>query len=320
MGAQKKKVLISGASGFIGRNLFETLSQRDDLEVYGVYRSRTFRDDPRLIQADLTQRKDVERVTQGFDVLIQAAANTSGAKDVIERPYIHVTDNLIMNALLYQAAYDHHIPQVIFFSCTTMYPSSDRPLKETDVDLNAEIYKAYFGVGWMKVYVEKLCEFYSRLGRSKFTVIRHSNIYGPYDKYDLERSHVFGATMTKVMTAKDKIVVWGEGKEVRDLLHVDDLVRFVILALDTQEASFDLCNVGLGQGISIAALVQKMVLFSGRNIAVEYDTSKPTIPTTVVVDTTRAREHFGWSPSIGIDEGIQKTLAWYKQHGGEGLL
>ncbi len=163
----KKKVLITGASGFIGRNLFERLSGRKDLEVWGTYFTEKVFDHPNLIQADLTNKKEVDEVVRGYDVVIQAAANTSGAKDVIERPYLHVTDNVVMNALIFQAAFDHHIPQVIFFSCTVMYPSQDAPIKETDLDLNAEMYEKYFGGGWMKVYVEKLCEFHSRHGRNK---------------------------------------------------------------------------------------------------------------------------------------------------------
>ena len=76
------------------------------------------------------------------------------------------------------------------------------------------MYERYFGAGWMKVFVEKMCEFYSRLGMNKYTVIRHSNIYGPHDKFDLDKSHVFGATLNKVINAKDdKVTVWGRGLE-----------------------------------------------------------------------------------------------------------
>ena len=78
--------------------------------------------------------------------------------------------------------------------------------------MDAGIFEKYFGVGWTKVYLEKLCEFYGRLGRTQYSVLRHSNMYGPYDKYDLDRAHVCGATITKVMEAQDKISVWGGGK------------------------------------------------------------------------------------------------------------
>ena len=190
-------------------------------------------------------------------------------------------------------------------------PNTGKSVKEGNFNLSAELHKNYFGPGWTKIYAEKLCEFYARLGRTKFTVIRHSNIYGPYDKYDLEWSHVFGATIAKVVSAKDTVTVWGEGKEERDLLHVSDLVRFMEMAIDAEQAPFELVNVGLGKGIMIRDLVKKIISASGKKIAIAYDTSKPTIPTKLVLDIGMARKKFGWKPLVSLDEGIKKTIAWY---------
>ena len=87
----------------------------------------------------------------------------------------------------------------------------------------------------MKVFVEKMSEFYSRISKTKYTLIRHSNVYGPHDKYDLEKSHVFGATITKVMKAKKEIIIWGTGNESRDLIHIDDLINFVVCVIKTKK-------------------------------------------------------------------------------------
>lgn len=311
----KKKVLICGASGFIGRNIFESLSKRNDLDVYGTYIIDKFSDSMNLMQADLTNKDDANRVTMGMDIVIQSAAITTGAKDVVERPYIHITDNVVMNARINQAAYDNAVKQLIFFSCTVMYPNTDKALKETDLDLNAPMYEKYFGGGWMKVYIEKLCEFYSRLGRTKYTIIRHSNIFGPYDKFDAEKSHVFAATVLKVMNAKDgKITVWGEGKEARDLLYISDLVDFVSLAIDKQDYNFNLFNVGVGKAISVDTLVKKIIEISGKNLTIEYDRTKPNIATKIFLDSSKAKEKFGWEPRVSLEEGIKKTLGWYTEN------
>lgn len=312
----KKKILICGASGFIGRNLWETLSAREDLEVFGTYLTDKFSDHPNLIQADLTNRNTVNEIISGYDVIIQAAAVTSGSNDIINRPYLHVTDNAIMNALLFQGAFDHTIPQVIFFSCTVMYPADlGRPIKEEDFNLNDGIYDRYFGVGWTKVYLEKLCEFYAKLGRTKFSVLRHSNIYGPYDKYDLERAHVCGATITKVMEAKESITVWGEGNEVRDLLYVSDLVSCVEKLIDQPSSnSFNLFNIGAGEGIAIKDLVQKIIDISGKKLNIAYDRSKPSIPTKVVLDCSKAQKILGWRPTVSLKEGLNKSIIWYKKN------
>ena len=231
------KLLVLGATGFIGRNAAEYFAKSTDYEVYGTYHNSEPLSHPKIqmTQTDLTRAEEVDRVMKGMDVVIQAAATTSGAKDIVSKPYIHVTDNVVMNALIQRFAFEHSVQHVIGLSCTVMYPNSNTPLKETDFDANAEMYKNYFGGGWMKVYMEKSSEFYSRLGQNKYTVFRHSNIYGPHDKFDLEKSHVFGSTMTKVMTAQDgKIVIWGSGEEERDLLYVSDVVRAVELAIEKQ--------------------------------------------------------------------------------------
>lgn len=312
-----KKVLVCGATGFIGRNIAESFAERDGFEVYGTYLNAGPPDNPKIkmIRADLTNKDDVNRAIKGTDIIIQAAATTSGAKEIVTKPYYHVTDNAVMNSLIFRSAYDHKVSHVVFFSCSVMYQSGDVPVKETDFNANEEMHQNYFGVGWTKVYIEKMCEFYSRLGNTKYTAIRHSNIYGPYDKFDLERSHVFGATMTKVMTAESggKIVVWGAGEEERDLLYVSDLVSFVELAIDKGESKFELYNAGYGSSVSVNDLVKKIIASSGKDLKIEYDLTKPNIKTKLCLDIAKAKNSLGWFPEVSLDEGIQKTMNWYRK-------
>lgn len=315
----KKKVLICGATGFIGRNLTEQLSRRPDLEIHAVRFNRPAYGCPHVTwhQADLRRPEDVDRVMKGMDIVIQAAATTSGSKDIVLKPFLHVTDNAVMNAYLFRSAFEHQIKHVVFFSCTVMYPSSDQALKESDFDANTPLYSRYFGVGHTKLYTEKMCEFYAGISNTRFTAIRHSNIYGAHDKFDLERSHVFGATVTKVMTAKDKIVVWGTGDEERDLLHADDLVRFVESAMEKQTDKFRLYNCGYGQAIAIKDLVAKIVSHSGKALAIEHDLTQPTIKTSLFLDCALAKRELGWAPQVSLDDGIKRTLAWWKEHIGQ---
>jgi nucleoside-diphosphate-sugar epimerase len=317
--AMTKRVLVCGATGFIGRNTVERLAARDDLEVHAVRFSRPEYAAPRVTwhQADLRDHSRVSALLEGMDVVVQAAATTTGVKDVATRPYIHVTDNAVMNSLLLRAAFDRKVGQFLFFSCTVMLHSSDAPLAESDFDANLELQPRYFGIGSTKVYIEKMCEFFSRLGVTRHTVFRHSNVYGPYDKFDLERSHVFGATITKVMTAQDgRLVVWGTGAEARDLIHVDDLVDAVERAIDRQTAPFKLYNIGSGDMIPIKDLVRRIVAASGRDIRIEYDASQPTNPMSLRLDCRKADAELGWQPRIPLDEGIARTIAWWKAHHG----
>ncbi len=317
---EKKKVLICGATGFIGRNLAEFLAKRDDLDIVCVHHSRSpfeFRG-VSWLQADLTNTEDVTRALESVDIVIQAAATTSGSKDIISRPYIHITDNAVMNALLLRAAHDQKVKHVIFFSCTIMLQSNDRALSESDFDANEEMHPNYFGAGWTKVYNEKMCEFYSRLGGTRFTVIRHSNIFGPHDKFDLERSHVFGAMTTKVMTATDgTVTILGDGEEARDFLYVADLVDFVERAMDRQLTDFEIFNCGGGAAITVNDIVKKIIKISGRNIEIRHDLSVTGIKTSLFLDCSKAKEKLDWEPRTSIEDGISQTISWWRDTIGE---
>ena len=317
MATKKQRVVVCGATGFIGRNIIEMLAADGRYEVIGVYHQRPLYElrGVEWIKADLTDPEDVNRSVSGADVVIQTAATTSGSKDVVERPYIHTTDNAVMNSLLLRAAFEQHVGHLVFFSCTVMYHSSDTPLAEDDFDANRPVHPRYFAAAWTKLYIEKMCEFYAGLGRTRHTVVRHSNIYGPHDKFDLERSHVFGATVTKVMTARDgKITVWGAGEEARDLLYVGDLVDFVQRAVERQTAPFALYNVGSGEAVPVKSLVRRIVAASGRALAIEHDLSKPTIPTRLCLDCRKAERELGWKSRTTLDDGIARTVAWWREH------
>jgi len=320
-----KKVLVCGATGFMGRNISEYFEKLDGFEVYATGLKRKLENWPsdRFFKVDLTNREQVKNLfeSEQFDIVIQAAATTSGSKDIIEKPYLHVTDNAVMNSLILQACYDYNVGHFLFLSCGVMYNPERSPVTEEDFYLDEGIFDKYFGVGWTKVYVEKMCQFFAGLGRTKHTAIRHSNTYGPYDKYDLEKSHMFGATITKVMNAEDggEIVVWGDGLGTeRDLLYVDDVVDFIHKAIEKQNDNYKLYNVGYGMSFSVKDIVEKIIAASGKSINITHDLTKPSINTKLALISDKAFKELGWSPKFTLDEGIAKTIEWYKNNfGGE---
>jgi len=320
MAEKTKKILVCGATGFIGRNVIEYYSKLDkEYSIRATFNIKKpfYANYPNVdwIKCDLRKEDDVKKAMKGIDIVMHFAATTTGAKDIVSKPYIHVTDNVVMTSLLMREAFHQEVEHFIFPSCTIMYQKSEKALKENDFNPSDEIQSFYFGAGYTKVYLEKMCEFYSRLneGKTKYTVMRHSNMYGPHDKYDLEKSHVTGATITKVMESKDnKISVWGTGEEKRDLLYIEDLVRFIDLSLKKQKNNYELFNVGLGEGIKIKDLVNKVIKHSGKVIEVEHDLSKPTVPTSLFLDCSKAEKLLGWKPKYTLDMGLIKTLQWYR--------
>ncbi len=312
-----KKIIILGATGFIGRNVAEFFSKKKGFKIYGTYfKSKKYiNPNIKLIKCNLLNKFQVAKSIKNKDIVIMAAATTSGAKDIIERPYIHVTDNVIMNSIVTRAAFDLSIKHVIFLSCTVMYKSQKNKIKEIDFNLNKEIYPRYFGGAWMKIFSEKMCDFYSRFGRNKYTVIRHSNIYGPHDKFDLKKSHVFGATINKVLNSKNnKIKIWGDGKEKRDLLYIKDLLNFIYLSIKNQKSKFDIFNVGYGSSISINDLTRKIAKISKKKIFLKHDLTKKSLKTNVILDCKKSKKILGWKKRYTLDKGISETIKWYKKN------
>ncbi len=314
----KKKVLLCGATGFIGRNILERLYAEKEYDIIGTYyKSKPIENyDIQWQKVDLRNQQEISTLMENINIVMQFAATTSGAKDIIAKPYIHVTDNAVINSLILREAYEKKIENFIFPSCSIMYKSSNKPIMEDDFKENQDISKKYYGAGHTKVYLEKMCKFYSNFKRTKHTVIRQSNLYGPHDKYDLEKSHMFGATICKVYKALENgnITVWGTGEEERDLLYVEDLVDFILIALRNQVSEFELANCSYGKSFSVNEIVKKIIYHSGKNISIDYDDTKPTINSKMPISNKKAFNVFNWKPKISFDEGIKKTLKWYENN------
>jgi Nucleoside-diphosphate-sugar epimerases len=300
----------------MGRNIVDRLAARFPGRVLGTYfRSKPPKvDGADWIKADLCSSEAVSDLFQAGDMVIQVAASTSGARDTVERPYVHVTDNAVINSLLLRAAFEKSVGHFIFLSCPVMYPSDlGRALKEDDFPGAIPVEYQHFGSGWTKVYIEKVCQFYAKLGRTRHTVIRHSNTYGPYDKFRLEGSHMYAATVAKVMRAPadGEITVWGPGTEGRDLIYVGDVVDLVTKALEEQQTPFELVNAGGGRAYTVNEVVQTIIEASGKKLSIRHDLTQPHIPTTTWLDSARAEQLFNWRPKTSLQEGTALTLDWY---------
>ena len=157
--------MICGATGFIGRNLINYFLDKKSYKIYATYNNRKpfkidqFGENINWIKANLLSQKDVVNALRNKDIVIQAAATTSGSKDILQRPYIHVTDNAIMNSLLLRESLNAGIKHFIFFSCSIMYQSSEIAVKEDQWNPRQKINQNYFGAAHTKLYIEKMLDF-----------------------------------------------------------------------------------------------------------------------------------------------------------------
>ncbi len=315
-----KKVLLTGAAGFIGRNLLKRLVD-ENVNVRAVLHQRDLDiADPRIeyVRADLTMISDCRRVVAGVDFVFHCAASTSGAAVIERTPLVHVTPNIVMNAQLLETAYQAGVQKFLWISSSTGYPDTgDRPVLESEM-MQGDPYEKYFYVGWMKRYSEILCRIYGEKIKPSMTtiVLRPTNIYGEHDDFEPQTSHVFAALVRKVVEHQDPLVVWGTGNDVRDLVYVGDFVDAMMISMEKVQG-FDVFNIGSGIGYSVRDLLFRMMTIENSiHPCIVYDQSKPTMIPVRMVDTSKAKVMLGFSPSVGIDQGIHRTMTWYKSRNG----
>jgi nucleoside-diphosphate-sugar epimerase len=307
------KILILGATGFVGRNLAERLYKEGYTNLRNHGFTRKLEGFGESVQGDLRDDKFVEEIMKGVDVVYHCAASTSNAVDTIYAPLLHVTPNVIINALTMEKAYKEGVKKFIFLSSSTIYPESgERAVRETD-NIYESIYKTYFPVGWMKRYAEVLCKMYSEIliNPMQTVIVRPANLYGPHDKYDLDKCHVTPASIIKVATRLDPIPVWGDGTEIRDLLYVEDFCEALQLIMEKEEVH-EIYNVGSNKGYSVNEVIGYLKEIEGLESPIDYVNNKaPMIPTRLI-DSYKIFYTLGWEAKTSIKEGLEKTLNWYK--------
>ena len=311
-----KNVLVAGGSGFVGTNLIKKLS------LYGANITATINkkrpilvnNNINYVKCDLRLPEDCKRVSRNIDYIFMCAANTSGAKVMNLNPLAHLTPNMIMNMNILESAYEADVKKFLFISSNTIYPLTDFPVKEEDV--TNKFYKSYHIVAWMKRFTEIVCDMYSNKIKNpmKTVVVRPGNLYGPYDKFDWEKSKVIPALIRRSVERHDPFKIWGDGMDLKDFLYIDDYIDGMLLAMEML-GEFQPINIAYGHSVTIRDVLKEILIAANyQDAVVKYDVSKPNMIPKRMIDISMAKEILGWSPKVSLKDGIQKTVDWYRHN------
>ena len=303
-----KRVTITGGSGFLGSYVVEALRRhgaRDELISI-----------PRRASDDLRQWEHCQRVAAGQDVIIHLAATVGGIGINREKPGEFFYDNLMMGVQLIEAARQAGVGKFVALGTICAYPKfTPIPFHEENLwDGYPEETNAPYGLAKKMLLVQS--QAYRQQYGFESIYLLPVNLYGPRDNFDPRSSHVIPALIKKCVDAINSgapaIEVWGDGSPTREFLYVEDAAEGIVLASERYDGG-EPVNLGSGMEISIRDLVETIARLTGYQGDIVWDASKPNGQPRRQLDVSRAEQLFGFRARTSFEEGLRRTIAWYRQ-------
>lgn len=314
MMGERKRVLVTGAGGFIGHHLTRYLKVRDywvrGVDIKAPEFESTIADEFKLL--DLTKAEDCLNATADVDEVYGLAANMGGIGFIENNKAIIVRDNTLINLQSIEAARLNGVKRYLYTSSACIYPGYKQ--NETDVvplrEEDAYPADAEDGYGWEKLYMERVCRHYTDDFGLDTRVVRFHNIFGPLGTYDGGREKSPAAICRKVALANDgdDIEVWGDGEQTRSYCYIDDCVEGIFRLMHSDHRQP--INLGQDRMLSINNLVDIVSSIAGKRIGKRYDLTKPQGVRGRNSDNTRLREVLNWEPQISLEDGLATTYFW----------
>lgn len=304
---EDKRVLLTGGAGFLGRVVAGELETRGVGEVIV----------PRSARYDLTEQDAVRDLYRDSrpEIVIHLAAEVGGIGANRANPGRYFFANMAMGLNVIEEARANQVEKVVQVGTVCAYPKfATVPFREDDLWSGyPEETNAPYGIAKksLLVMLQAYREQYGLNGIYLLPV----NLYGPGDNFDPESSHVIPALVRKFVTARDQgnpeVVAWGTGSASREFLYVDDAARAIVMATEKYEGQ-EPVNIGTSHEITIKDLVELIGRLTGYAGTIRWDTTKPDGQPRRKLDTSRARELFGFEAAIDLEEGLRRTISWWE--------
>lgn len=303
---KQKNVLVTGGAGFLGKTVVAELKSRGYQDIFV----------PRSAEHDLTEQSKVRDLIRSVqpDLVIHLAAVVGGIGANRENPGKYFYDNLMMGVMLIEECRKGGVDKVVSVGTICAYPKfAPIPFKEEDIwNGYPEETNAPYGLAKKMLLVQS--QAYREQYGMNCVYLLPVNLYGPEDNFDESSSHVIPALIKKCIDAKeakaDEVVLWGDGSPTREFLYVDDAARGIVDAAEKYNKS-DAVNLGSGEEISIKDLAEKIAGLTGFKGKIAWDTTKPNGQPRRKLDTSKAKNEFGFESGVNFDEGLQQTIDWY---------
>tara|TARA_B100001027_G_C16230709_1_gene314421 strand:- start:247 stop:1200 length:954 start_codon:yes stop_codon:yes gene_type:complete len=299
------KIYIAGHRGMVGSACFRALTS----DGYSNLIGRTSK------ELDLRDQKAVDDFikTEKPDAIVNAAARVGGILANENNPYQFLIDNMQIQNNLICSSHNNNIKKFIFLGSSCIYPKlASQPLKEEYL-LTGPLEPTNQWYAIAKISGVKLIQAIRKQFGRDYISLMPTNLYGPYDNFDLKTSHVLPAMIRKFHEAKEnnhaKVILWGSGSPMREFLHADDLASAVIHSLENKLPDH-LYNIGSGKDISINDLAKIIQNVVGHKGEIFWDISKPNGTPRKLMDVSKMKD-VGWTYSIHLEYGIEKTYNWF---------
>lgn len=305
----KSKIIVTGGAGFLGAHVVEEFRRRGAREIIV----------PEYPAVDLRERDSVRHLLESTrpDLIVHLAASVGGIGANRTSPGTFFYDNMAMGLHILEEARRVGTQKVVVAGTICAYPKfAPIPFREDDMwNGYPEETNAPYGIAKKALLV--MAQSYRQEFGSNFVMLFPVNLYGPRDNFDLKTSHVIPAMIRKFYEAKQQgqqqVTLWGDGTPTREFLFVEDAARGFALAAERYDDP-DPVNLGAGFEITMRALAEKTAALVGYQGQLVWDPQMPNGQPRRMLDTSRAKERFGFEAQTSFDAGLRKTIEWYRHH------